>query len=396
MLGGQSRIFRDREKLSPRYVPPILPHREKQLEELHSAFREALTAPSGTPLKTIQIIGPAGTGKTSCVLRFGERFEQQAARMKREVQHVYVNLKLQGGSRVVLYRYLLESAAPEVYSPGLSAEEMLRIMLRQLRENRKYLLISLDEIDYFIRSTKDTSVVYDLTRLNEIEPGKPCNVLGVIFTARSREFHEKLDPAELSSLGRIPMEFPTYTSAQIVDILAERVKEAFQPGVVSDDVLEYIADVTVRPPVNGDVRYALDLLLYSGNLAENQSSERVLPDHVRRVHGEIHPSITEEDILNLPKKEHLIALLAVVRALKGKKKTYATMRDIRLSCGMLCEEMKIKPLDDLDDYLQDLHDRRIIEIQSLKEIGISGVPTEKLEHFLDTLLKRLELGLHGH
>jgi cell division control protein 6 len=183
LLGGPSRIFRDREKLSPRYVPPILPHREKQIEELHSAFREALTAPSGTPLKTIQIIGPAGTGKTSCVLRFGERFEQQAARMKREVKHVYVNLKLQGGSRVVLYRYLLESAAPEVYSPGLSAEEMLRIMLRQLRENRKYLLISLDEIDYFIRSTKDTSVVYDLTRLNEIEPGKPCNVLGVIFTA---------------------------------------------------------------------------------------------------------------------------------------------------------------------------------------------------------------------
>jgi cell division control protein 6 len=246
-------------------VPSILPHRERQTEELHSAFREALTAPSGTPLKTIQIIGPAGTGKTSCVLRFGERFEQQAARMKREVRHVCVNLKLQGGSRVVLYRYLLESAAPEVYSPGLSAEEMLRIMLRQLRENRRYLLISLDEIDYFIRSTKDTSVVYDLTRLNEIEPGKSCNVLGVIFTARSREFHEKLDPAELSTLGRIPMEFPTYTSAEIVDILAERVKEAFQPGAVSDDVLEYIADVTVRPPVNDDVRYALDLL-YSGNL----------------------------------------------------------------------------------------------------------------------------------
>jgi Cdc6-like AAA superfamily ATPase len=152
----------------------------------------------------------------------------------------------------------------------------------------------------------------------------------------------------------------------------------------------------VRPPVNGDVRYALDPLLYSGNLAENQSSERVLPDHVRRVHGETHPSITEEDILNLPKKEHLIALLAVVRSLKSKKRTYATMRDIRISCGMLCEEMKLKPLDDLDDYLQDLHDRRIIEILSLKEIGISGVPTEKLEHFLDALLKRLELGLHGH
>jgi cell division control protein 6 len=94
-MGGAmsaGRIFKDLEKLSPRYVPSTLPHREKQIGELYNAFREALTTPSKALLKTIQIIGPAGTGKTSCILRFGEKFEQDSARMKREVQHVYVNL----------------------------------------------------------------------------------------------------------------------------------------------------------------------------------------------------------------------------------------------------------------------------------------------------------------
>ncbi len=394
MIGSQSRIFRDREKLSPRYIPSTLPHREKQIEGLYSIFREVLADPSRALLKTVQIIGPAGSGKTSCIVRFGEKFTQDAARFKRDVRHVYVNLKLQGGSRVVLYRHLLESGTPEVYSPGLSAEEMLRVMVRYLRENHRYLLLSLDEIDYFIRSTKDTSVVYDLTRLNEIEPRESCNVIGVIFTARSKEFHEKLDRAELSTLGRIPIEFRAYSSIEIVDILNERVKEAFQPYIISDEILEYIADITVGYPANGDLRYALDLLSYSGNLAENQGSERILPDQVRRVHGETNPSITEEDILNLPRKEHLIALLALTRSLKTTRRTYAAMKDIRLNYKVICEDMHVKPSEDLDDYLQDLHDRRIIEIRSLKEIGISGAPTENLELFLDNLLNRLELGLN--
>jgi len=158
---------------------------------------------------------------------------------------------------VVLYRYLLESIAPEVYSTGLSAEEMLRIMLRQLREKKKYLLISLDEIDYFIRSTKDTSVVYDLTRLNEIEPRKPCNVLGVIFTARSKEYHEKLDRAELSTLGRIPMEFLTHTSIEIADILAERVKEAFSTVFGNQAII--IAKLRELEPIRNAIAHSRPL-----------------------------------------------------------------------------------------------------------------------------------------
>jgi hypothetical protein len=29
------------------------------------------------------------------------------------------------------------------------------------------------------------------------------------------------------------------------------------------EVFEFIGDVTFRPPINGDMRYALDLLLYA-------------------------------------------------------------------------------------------------------------------------------------
>jgi archaeal cell division control protein 6 len=282
-----------------------------------------------------------------------------------------------------------------VYSSSLSAEEMLRAMIGELRHSNKHLIISLDEIDYFIKSTKETRVVYDLARLNEIDPLQATNVLGVIFVSRNKEWHEKLDAAEISTIGRFAIEFPPYRSSEILDILAQRSEEVFQPGVVSSQVLAYIADLTASPPVTGDIRYGLDLLLFAGMVAENQSSERVRLDHVRLVHGELHPSITEEDIMNLPKKEHVIVLLAVVRSLRNKEESpYASLKDIRTGMNLLSQEMKIKPVDDLETYVQDLHDRGLIEIRSLNEIGIPGASTRILEGYIESLLRRIEDGFH--
>ena len=391
---SQSRIFRDRDKLSPRYIPPIISHREKQFEALRLTFNDVLELPSESNLRIIQIIGPPGVGKTSTVIRVGEEIELKAKKMNNSIKHSYINLKLQGGSKVILYRQLVQSIAPEIYSAGLSAEEMLRMLLQYLNDNNQYVLLSLDEIDYYIRSTKDTSILYDLTRLNEIDPTKHCNIIGVIFTGRSTDFHEKLEQAELSTLGRVPIEVSPYKTKEVVEILNTRVTEAFNPGTVSEEVLEYVADITTSPTINGDLRHALDLLLYSGNLAESQSEDKLTPDHVRRIHGETQPYMTEEEIVNLPEKQHFVALLAIVRTLKSGNQSYASMKDIRLNCKVICEEMKMKDVADLDHYVQDLSDRKIIYLESLKRISILGIDTKNLEKFIDKLLKRLEEGLN--
>ncbi len=386
-----SSIFLDRNKLSPRYIPQTLPHREEQISLLKSFYEDSLADPSRTYLRVVQIIGGVGTGKTACTIRFGGSFKDEAVRRGFDVRHVYINLKLHGGSRVVLYRHLLEQGAPEIYSPSLSAEEILRQLARFLEDNGRHLLISLDEIDYFIRHTRE-HVVYDLTRLNELYPEKGCGVIGLIFTARSRRFHDQLDRAELSTLGRNYIDLNPYTSSQIVDILEHRVQEAFKPGAVSSEVLEYVADVTASPPVHGDIRYALDLLLYSGHLANQQGSKKILPEHVRKVHGETHHLITTEDIMNLPEKEKVV-LLGIVRSLQGIGSPYVSLRDVRSFCGVVSEELGLKPIEDVEGYVQDLHDRGIVDIRSLTKIGISGVPTEDLFSFLDNIVERVRSGI---
>jgi archaeal cell division control protein 6 len=383
---SESPIFRDRSKLSPRYMPADLPHRERQMEQIHYVFRDSYLAPDRFPLAVLQIIGPAGIGKTSTVLKFSKLLEQDFVKNRLAIKIAYVNLKLQGGNKYAIYRLLLERIAPELPAQGLSAEEMLRYLLRYLHENRLHALIILDEIDYLIKSTKDSSIIYDLTRLNEFDPDKPCNVKGVIFIARSTEFYNRLDQAELSTLGRVPIEFSMYSIKQISDILVSRSAEAFNPKTIGSDIIDETSKITISPDVNGDVRYALDLLLYAGNLAESQGTGRINLDQIRKVHGQINPSITTEEVEGLSKSQ-IFTLMALVRALRIKKKQYVELKEIRLRMSELSEEFKLKKLD-IEDSLHDLQLRKMIEIRSLKEIGIHGASLQELEPMLQKQIKR--------
>jgi archaeal cell division control protein 6 len=382
---SESAVFRDRSKLSPRYVPEELPHRQAQLQQITHVFSDAAKDPDKFPLTILQVVGVAGIGKTSTVLRSSKMLEDQFAKSRLTLKTAYINLKLQGGNKFAIYRLLLERMAPELPAQGLSAEEMLRYLLRYLRENKQYALIVMDEIDYLIKTSKDTGIIYDLTRLNEFEPDKPCNVKGVIFIARSTEFYSRLDPAELSTLGRVPMEFNTYTMQQASDILESRAAQAFNPKAMGSDVIDKVASITISPEVNGDVRYALDLLLYAGNLAESQGAGRVTLDHVRKVHGQVHPSITTEEIEQLS-RNHLVSLMALVRALKGKKKPYVELKDVRLYATELAEQLGMKKID-VEDYLDDLKARKLVDIKSLKEIGLHGASLAELEPVLMSKVK---------
>jgi cell division control protein 6 len=378
----ESAIFKDRTKLSPRYIPTELPHREGEINKIVSIFKESYIDPENFPLSIIQLIGPAGLGKTSSVLKASKLIAEEFSKYGHSLSVAYVNLKLQGGNKYGIYRFLLEKFAPDLPSQGLSAEEMLRYLLHHLHQKKTYGLIILDEIDYLIKTTKDTGIIYDLTRLNEFEPDAKCNVKGVIFIARSEEFHGKLDQAEISTLGRFPMEFFPYTLRQVTDILVTRCSEAFNGMVIASDLIDEIAKMTIMPHNNSDIRFALDLLLYSGNLAEAQGTNRITLDQIQEVYGKIRPSMTSEDFNDLSMNQ-TYTLLALVRTLRMKKRPYAELKEIRLSSLELMQEYKLKKLD-IEDHLHDLHTRKIIEVKSLRDIGI---PTQSLEE-LESMIQR--------
>jgi cell division control protein 6 len=383
---SDSQIFKNRAKLSPRYIPQYLPHRDKQIEQIQFMFKDCCIDPDDFPLTILQIIGPAGIGKTSTILKVCKLLEEKCDDNRFVMKTAYVNLKLQGGNKYGIYRYLLDRLAPELPAQGLSAEEMLRYLLRYLVENKTYALIILDEIDYLIRTTKDMGIIYDLTRLNEFDHDKSCNVKGMMFIARSTEFYSRLDQAELSTLGRVPMYFPSYSIQQVTDILNSRCSEAFNSQAIGSDIIDEVANITTSPHVNSDIRFSLDLLLYAGNLAESQGSGRITLDHIRKVYGQTKASVTIEEIEELGKNQ-LFTLLALVRTLRSKKKHYIGLKEIRAQSSEIAEEFKLKKLD-IEDYLDDLGQRKIIDIRSFKEIGVSNMSLDELEPILKKQIRR--------
>ena len=388
-----SSIFVDRSKLSPNYVPEILPHRDRQLKMLFSLYEDSLKHRDEVYLRPTQLIGGVGSGKTCTAIRFGEELELKAAEEGIDLEHVYINCKLEGSKKILLYRNLLGKVSREIPTRSLSTSEMLHELMRYLIDNDKFLLITLDEIGYLLKKT-DEPIIYDFTRLNEIFPSEPCRVIGTIFISRDLSFHQYLDASELSSLGRGYIEFERYNSEQIRDILVLRVDEAFRRGAVDEEIIEFISDVVSKPPINGDVRVALDILLYSGLYAEREGYSSIRPEHVRMVLGETHPFITSEDILGISENGKLI-LLALTRALEANRTAYVSLREIREFYHLVCEEENVHPVEEVEEEIQDLIDRGIVVMKSLTQFGITGVTAKDLDRFLTGLREKIYYGISG-
>ena len=383
---SESRIFFDRSKLSSRYIPNELHHREKEMSLLQTMFKDSYIKPDEFVFLTPHIVGRSGIGKTSTILKFSSMLENEFKKSGLTLKVAYINLKLQGGNKYAVYRFLLEKIAPELPSQGLSAEEMLRYLLSYLYENKLYILIILDEIEFLLRSSKDSGIIYDFTRLNEFDLSRHCNVIGVIFIARSTEFHDKIDSSELSTLGRLPIEFQPYSIEQISNILVTRSAESFNPNVVGTDIIDEVSLFTTSSQIGGDVRYALDLLLYAGNLAEVNGGDRITLDQIRKAHGYNHPSITIQDLKELP-KNHLLTLMAILKVQNRRKKQYIELKEVRNFALELASEYKIKKFE-FEDYMNDLLDRKIIEMKSLKEIGMNITSLAELEPLLEQQINK--------
>ncbi|MEM1901857.1 MAG: AAA family ATPase [Candidatus Nezhaarchaeales archaeon] len=377
------KIFIDKDKLSPSYIPDRLPHREAQLRTLLDLFDVESVRDIVYP-KCVQVIGPTGSGKTSSCIKLGKLLEQRALRRGLNFKSIYVNLRLEGSSRFMAFKSMVEKVAFEAVSRSLSPDEVLKQFIETLKARKLVALIVMDEVDFHVRRCKET-VVYDLTRLHELTFGESTNVLGVVFIARDLNWIKLLDPAERSTLGNIRVLFPPYSKSQVLDILEYRSSEALVPGAVSHEVLDFISDIAVKPPRNGDVRFALDLLLYSGVLAEEQGFDHITIDHVRSVYGKTIESMSLSDFEELSLEEKLVLLL-IAKTLSSTTAPYVDLSKVEESSTML-KDLKAKVDLQVKRAVRKLHDKGFIELSGEK-VGILVGPINKLIAVLEDVISR--------
>lgn len=254
-------IIRDPSFLMPDYLPERLPHREGEIERLAKALRPLISGNFG---ENAFLYGPPGTGKTSVAKYVLRELENSSERVK----CVYVNCWYSETKQAVLFK-IASALKLIVARRGISSEELLERIIEALEKKGLGLALVLDEVDA-LRSEK---ALYDFVRLPESFGIK----MSLVSITNSPLFLERLDPRILSSLMQVEVEFRPYNSDQIKDILAERVKLAFF-DFPSEEVLDFVAcEASAR---NGDVRFALSLLLKAAKIAEERD-EILKVEHVK-------------------------------------------------------------------------------------------------------------------
>jgi cell division control protein 6 len=375
-------------KLDFEYVPSRLPHREEYLEKLVKFFKIAIDQP-GMLSERILITGESGTGKTATAKNVGVALERIAKNRGIALIYAHINCRTTSG-KFGLVQSIIRQAAPTLPLRGYGPIELLHALWDYLNEHNKFLILTLDEIDYYLRRTGE-DIVYELTRLTDAITNVPQRI-NFMFIARNHSFMKDMSQETLSRFRpQERLEFPPYLEDQLLDILKERVKEAFRENMVSDEIVTFIARNTAKYG-NGDARYALLLLLSAGFAADRGEQSAILPEHVREAQEKTDPRVSDEDVTMLTDEEKLV-LLALARHLKSEKEAiFLPLEEAETSYHVVCEEYDVEPVGRvmLHALVKQLKAAGLITLNEKSEPGLNGVKAEVLEKFLVDLLKRRE------
>ncbi len=384
-------VFKSEQFLSIDYVPESLPHRQSEIRTLVQSFKTLISSPGRTSNKFI-IEGPVGTGKTAVAKRFSEQMIQAAKRRNIRLHSIHINCRVNKTSYLVFLRALREFK-PKFPRRGHSPDELLQMLVEVLDDEDRYLLLILDELDYFIRQ-KGADILYDLTRLMD-DRLNATQRLSIIGIGRKIPLDDDiLDSSTLSTLQRNILRFSKYNRDALYDILRDRIEMAFEKRAVMDETIQVICDIASE---HGDARYAIELLWRAGKHADREQSNIVIPDYARRAKTDTHPELRKEIFAALP-IQHKLLLLAAARQLREIRSAYITIGEVEEIYRSVCEEYYEEPRahTQIWEWVQDLHAHGIIDTKKSGTgqrgqttlIGFSEVPADILEQFLSGLLDK--------
>jgi cell division control protein 6 len=350
-------VFNDESLLLPEYLPHSIPHRDAQMKELETYFQSVVqNAPRASV--NVMLSGPIGTGKTLLTKKLGESLPKKAALYGNLVKMLHVNCRIDRSLQAVMVK-ALGSLGQSYPSRGYSFEELLSVLVTELRSNRMHLVIAFDEADSLI--TADPSALYTITRLREVSQGS--QVFSSLLVSKTLDYLKAVDLSTLSSLQWNSIALDPYSAPQLLDIISSR-SEAFNDGCLDESCMQLAADIA---SLYGDARYALDLVHRAGKMADVSESPRVLPEHIRSAKASLPPQFRKEELSYLSRHQRLV-LLAVSNLLKKGDSTFVTIGEVEKSYGAICESMNI----DANRHTQVWSDINELSRKGIIDTQISG------------------------
>lgn len=350
---GSAGVFRDREVLRHDYIPESLPHREEQIRHLGEMVAPVL---KGARCSNIFIYGKTGTGKTAVTKYVLNKLGQKAAELGSPVKVCYINCRL-ASTEYRVFSNMCDAVNVNIPFTGLALGEVFDRFKNGLDARKLILIAVLDEIDALVKERGDI-LLYELTRINETLRGSKTTVVGISNDLRFKEF---LDPRVLSSLSEEEIVFQPYKADELLDILTERAKLAFDDGMLLEGALGLCAALAAAE--HGDARRALDLLRVAGELAERERVKNVNEGHIRLAEKRIEHDRVFEAIKNLPSHSKSV-LCSVYLLSKTGVRRIVTGEIYEIYCE-LCEQIGMAPLTQrrVSDLINELDSLGLLNTQ---------------------------------
>ncbi len=327
-------LFKDKFVLQANYTPETIPYREEQIEQIAAILAPCLRVEK---VSNIFVYGKTGTGKTLSIQYVKNELLRKAREMKTPLEIVYLNCKLKkiADTEYRILTELIRKFGKDMPSTGLPTNTLYQRFVEIIDNEKKMILIVLDEIDQAVKRIGD-EFLYNLTRLNSELTKSQISLIGI---SNDLVFIDNLDPRVRSSLGEEELVFPPYNAIQLQKILADRSSKAFEKTSLGNGVLEKCAALAARE--HGDARRALDLLRIAAELADRDGNSKVELNHIDKANEKIEKDKVITLVETQPKQFHL-TLLSIIRC-NNKQELFFT-GDVYNVYQELCKKTKIEPL----------------------------------------------------
>jgi cell division control protein 6 len=304
----QNPIYKDREVLYALIPPTGLVHRTEQKNELIMELAPILM---NSAVNCVFLYGNPGTGKTAVVTELLSELESEAKKRTLKIKKVYVNCSENRTETTILIDALTQINPSKNYPRlGWTRTKAASEFNNLLEAEKSHVIMVLDEVDYALRESGD-DIIYRLSRANNGTESRVSTIL-ISNDIRVADF---IKPKTQSTLGRVKIIFSPYTAEELEDIIVDRAKFAFNKDVVSQQIVQKIAEIEASR--GGDARKALELLDSCAKIALAQNKQKITMDLVDQADSNLEKDNVLHTLNTLTKHQKLL-YLAILQSNKDE------------------------------------------------------------------------------
>ena len=355
-------IFKDKSLLQTNYTPDIILHRDKQIKQIASILAPILR---GEKSSNLFLYGKTGTGKTLSIKYVQEalyrRFNKNS-KFNLKIEYLNCKLKKVADTEYRILAELIKKLGGEVSSTGLPTQAVYNKFIDMIDSKKQLVVLILDEIDQTVKKISN-NFLYNLTRLNSELSKSQISIVGI---SNDLTFLDEIDPRVRSSLSEEELVFPPYNALQIQDILNKRAESSFKKNVLGGGIVAKCAAYAARE--HGDARRALDLLRVAGELAERESSKKVLLKHIDEANSKIERDKILDVVQSEPKQFQYVLYSIIYLSEKMKEESFFT-GDVYNFYQDLCLKNKLEVLTQrrIGDIIQEFDMLGIINVRIISK-----------------------------